>query len=248
MPNPLGVLQKAGQYPVLEPYDLRGVGGLWYRYLDPNRQDDTWIYLPSLRRVRRLSSSQRSDALFGQDVDVDSYGGYTGQIPWFEWKLLGQKPMLGSLHGEDFPPKPCKGDGGATFCERWEMRPRVYVIEGKPRLDSYAYSKRLIFVDAENFFILYTDLYDKAGELWKVAVNYVRHDTKPNPNAAVEYPFARDFLYGFVMVDTQLQHGTRAALPGLGFPKEAGWYVNYGDKMGVGEDWFTIGAMVAAGK
>ncbi len=38
-----------------------------YRYLDPDKQDDSWLYLPSLRRVRRLSAAQRSDALFGQD-------------------------------------------------------------------------------------------------------------------------------------------------------------------------------------
>ena len=76
--------------------------------LDPLRQDDLWLYLPSLRRVRRLSSAQRSEALFGQDIDVDSYGGYAGQIPWFTWKFVGEKPMLASLHGENLPPVPCK--------------------------------------------------------------------------------------------------------------------------------------------
>ena len=65
-------------------------------HTDSAKQDDSWLYLPSLRRVRRLSTAQRSDALFGQDIDVDSYGGYAGQIPWFEWKFLGSKPMLAS--------------------------------------------------------------------------------------------------------------------------------------------------------
>ena len=81
-----------------------------------------------------------------------------------------------------------------------------------------------------------------------MAINHGRHSKKPNPHAALEYPFSRDFLYGFVMVDTQLEHGTRAALPGMGFPNEPGWYINQGDKMGVGEDWFTIAALIAAGK
>jgi hypothetical protein len=248
MPNPQGVLAKAGQYPVIEPFDLKGVGGLGYRYLDANKQDDTWIYLPSLRRVRRLSSAQRSDALFGQDVDVDSYGGYAGQIPWFSWKLLGSKAMLGSGHGEHLPPQPCKGDGGVTFCENWEQVPKMWIIEGTPKFAGYAYLKRLIFVDAESNFIAYSDMYDHGGQLWKVAINHGRHSTKPNPNAALEYPFKRDFLYGFVMVDMQLEHGTRAALPGMGFPNEPGWYINQGEKMGVGEDWFTLAALIAAGK
>ena len=119
VPNKDSAFRKAGLYPVLEPFDLKGIGGINYRYLDPLRQDDLWLYLPSLRRVRRLSSAQRSEALFGQDIDVDSYGGYAGQIPWFDWKFLGKKPMLASLHGENMPPVPCKGDGGMTFCEAW---------------------------------------------------------------------------------------------------------------------------------
>lgn len=248
MANPQQVFAKAGQYPVIEPFDLKGVGGLGYRYLDASKQDDTWIYLPSLRRVRRLSSAQRSDALFGQDVDVDSYGGYAGQIPWFNWKLLGVRTMLASGHGEHLPPVPCTGDGGVTFCENWEALPKVFVIEGTPKFAGYAYSKRIIFVDAETFFITYTDMYDQAGQLWKVAINHGRYSKKPNPNAALEYPFPRDFLYGFVMVDIQLEHGTRAALPGMGFPNEPGWYINQGEKMGVGEDWFTIAALIAAGR
>ena len=128
--------------------------------LDPLRQDDLWLYLPSLRRVRRPSSAQRSEALFGQDIDVDSYGGYAGQIPWFEWKFLGKKPMLASLHGENMPPVPCKGDGGMTFCEAWEKRPEVLIVEGVPKAEAYAFSKRVIYIDHESFFIVYTDLYE----------------------------------------------------------------------------------------
>ncbi len=248
LPNPGGVFAKAGQYPVIEPFDLKGVGGVGYRYLDATKQDDTWIYLPSLRRVRRLSSAQRSDALFGQDVDVDSYGGYAGQIPWFNWKVLGAKPMLASGHADHLPPEPCKGDGGVTFCENWEELPKVWIVEGIPKFAGYAYSKRVIFVDNETFFITYTDVYDQGGQLWKVAINHGRHATKPNPRAGLTYPFPRDFLMGFVMVDTQLEHGTRAALPGMGFRDEPGWYINQGDKMGVGEDWFTIASLIAAGK
>jgi hypothetical protein len=246
LPNPDRVLAKGGTYPIIEPFDLKGVGGLSYRFLDPKKYDDTWIYLPSLRRVRRLSTAQRSDALFGQDVDLDSSGGYAGQIPWFDWKLLAVRKGLAVGHGQHLPPKPCEDDGGVTFCDDWELG-RGYVVEGTPKLAAYAYSKRIIFVDAESFYITYADMYDHAGELWKTAVNFGRYDKKPNPNAGLEYPFPRTFLYGFVMVDIHLDHATRAALPGMGFPKEAGWFINQGESMGVGEDWFTISALVRDG-
>lgn len=246
-PNKDSTFRKAGLYPVIEPFDLKGIGGLNYRYMDPLRQDDLWLYLPSLRRVRRLSSAQRSEALFGQDIDVDSYGGYAGQIPWFNWKFLGSKPMLASLHGEHLPPEPCKDDGGMTFCENWEMRPEMLIIEGTPKAEAYAYSKRLIYMDHETFFIAYTDLYDRAGELWKTVMQSLRVSTKPNPRAAYTYPIDRMFIYAFTTVDMQLEHGTRVAIPGMGFPNEAGWYVDVGDKYGGEESWFTIAALISSG-
>ncbi len=246
--NPDGTFRKSGQYPLLDPFDLKGVGMLSYRYLNPDRQDDTWLYMPQVRRVRRLSSAQRSDALFGQDIDVDSYGGYAGQIPWFDWKLIGTEPMLGSLHGENLPPKPCTDDGGVTFCENWEMRPEVYILEGTPRLAAYAYSKRVIYVDKETYFILYSDVYDRGGELWKVIINNIRTSKQPNPKVSFSYPIERMFVYGFSAIDIQLLHATRAAIPGMAFPDEPGWLVNQGAKTGVGERWFTVAALIAAGR
>src|SRR5574337_758165 len=52
-PNPDGVRAKSSLHPILEPFDLKGVGETGIRYVSPDRQDDTWLYLPSLRRVRR---------------------------------------------------------------------------------------------------------------------------------------------------------------------------------------------------
>jgi len=246
--NPDGVFRKTGQYSILEPFDLKGVGLLSYRYLDPAKQDDTWLYLPSLRRVRRLSSAERSDALFGQDTDLDSYGVYSGQTAWFDWKLLGTRPMLASLHGENVPPKVCPGDGGATFCENWELRPAMYVVEGTPKVKNYAYSKRVIYIDKESFLPMYSDLYDPHGELWKTVIQNIRTSTKPNPNVSFEYKYPRSFIYGFMVVDMQLNHATRAAIPGMKFPNEPGWYVNQGDKYGTNEAFFTLSAMVEAGR
>ncbi len=248
--NPDETFRKSGLYPLIEPFDLKGVGGISYRYQDPVRQDDTWLYLPFVRRVRRMSSAQRSDALFGQDIDVDSYGGYAGQIPWFDWKLLGEKPMLASLHGTRLPPQPCVKDGGLTFCEDWERRPSVYVIEGRPKVGNYAYSKRLIFVDKETYFVIYSDLYDTAGQLWKVVMQSIRTSTRPNPNVDFEYPEPRMFIYAFSVIDMQLMHGTRAAIPGMGFPDEPGWYIDWGFEKpeSAHEDWFTIVGLIQGGR
>ena len=59
IPNKEGYHFKETLHSLIEPFDLKGVGFTYYRYLDPAKQDDSWLYLPSLRRVRRLSTAQR---------------------------------------------------------------------------------------------------------------------------------------------------------------------------------------------
>jgi hypothetical protein len=244
------IFGKQGFYPLIEPFDLKGVGSISFRYKDPTRQDDTWLYVPTIRRVRRMSSAQRSDALFGQDIDMDSFGGYAGQIPWFDWKLIGEKPMFGSLHGKNLPPKVCERDGGMTYCEDWELRPEVYVIEGKPKMPNYAYSKRVIFLDKETFLILYSDLYDQNAELWKTVIQNIRTSKRPNPNIDFEYDEERMFVYAFTVIDMQLMHGTRAAIPGMQFPDEPGWFIDIGfdSEQSVDESWFRIAGLIAGGR
>lgn len=248
--NPHDVFEKQGFFPLIEPFDLKGVGIVTYRYMDADRHDDTWLYTPVIRRVRRLSSSQRSDALFGQDIDLDSFGGYAGQVQWFDWKMMGVKPMLVSFHGENLPPKVCEGDGGVTYCENWEVRPEVYVIEGEAKLPGYAYSKRVIYVDAETFIISYSDLYDNNNELWKTVIQNIRTSKQPNPKVDFTYPEERMFVYAFTVLDMQLRHGTRAAIPGMQFPEEPGWYIDVGfdNENSVSEDWYQVSSLIASGR
>src|SRR5215831_10233482 len=246
-PNPNGYRVQQGLYPILEPFDLKGVGALGSRYIDPGKPDDSWLYLPSLRRVRRLSAAQRSDALFGQDTDVDSYGGYAGQVAWMDWKFLGERDLIGVMHGTHYPVKwDDKVDW--AFDEGWEKR-HVYVVEGVSKLPQYAYGKRVLFIDKESWTIPYSDIYDRAGELWKIWINDFSFRRKAFEGPSViEYPDEMGFVPAIVMVDMQLEHATKAALPSARFPGEQGWYFNQGEKSGTVPEWFTVAAMVAAGR
>jgi hypothetical protein len=244
-PNPNGYRGQQGLYPILEPFDLKGVGALGNRYIDPSKQDDSWLYLPSLRRVRRLSTAQRSDALFGQDTDVDSYYGYAGHIAWMEWKFLGEKEMLSALHAQHYPAKwNAKVDW--AFDEGWEKR-KHYVIEGVSKLPQYAYSKRVIFIDKETWTVPYSDIYDRSGELWKIWINDFSFRKQVEGAGAIQYADEMGFLPAIVMVDIQLEHATKASLPSQRFPGEQGWYFNQGERAGIADDWFTVAALVNAG-
>jgi len=234
--------------PLVEPFDLKGVGLTYNRYLDPSRQDDSWLYYPLLKRARRLSTAQRSEALFGQDTDLDSYGGYAGNVAWMDWRLLGTKKLLGSLHSDNFPGVWDQGTADFMFHDNWEVRD-VYVLEGRSRLPGYAYSRRVIYLDRQSFVILYTELYDQAGELWKAWVNQFKIGRRPFPAATRSvYDYEQQFLPALVMFDMQLDHATRCKLPSPAFPGEEGWYFNFGDGEGTTEQKFNLSGIIAQGR
>ena len=51
----------------LEPADVTNTGFLTYDYDDSERDDDQWLYLPALRKSKRISSSDKSGSFMGSD-------------------------------------------------------------------------------------------------------------------------------------------------------------------------------------
>lgn len=54
-----------------EPTRIRGTGFLTFDYADPAVDDDQWLYLPALRKVRRISASDRGDYFLGTDFTYE---------------------------------------------------------------------------------------------------------------------------------------------------------------------------------
>ncbi|HUI26199.1 MAG TPA: DUF1329 domain-containing protein [Candidatus Kryptonia bacterium] len=246
MPNPDGVRYKESLHPLSEPFDLKGVGSTYYRYIDPDRQDDSWLYLPQLRRVRRLSTAQRSDALFGQDTDLDSYYGYSGNIAWMDWKFLGERTVMGVMHAENAPAKWQQPEDW-LIDEVWEPR-AVYVLEGTSKLAQYAYGKRVLYLDKESIGVVTSDIYDKAGQLWKVWINSFAYKKEAIPGAKISrYPEDMVFTTAIMMLDTQLVHATKASLPSTQSQGQECIFLNMGEKSGTKEDFFTVANLIEMG-
>jgi len=253
LPNPEGIRFKEVIGPLVAPTDLKGIGALEYRYVDPAKQDDTWLYVPTLRRVRRLSTAQRSDSLFGQDTDPDSYWGYNGHIAWSEWKFLGEKEMLGLMHGEHYPQKRCPGEADFMFCDAWEKR-QFYVVEAVSKLPQYAYGKRVIFIDKDALVVSYSDIHDRNGEIWKVWIDNHQFRTQAFPGAT-KYDEEQDFYAGLTMVDLQLMHATYVAHPGDEPKNHEGWFFNKGPESrtkykpeGAVPESFTVAKLIEQGQ
>jgi hypothetical protein len=53
------------------PQNVKGTGFLTFDYLDEGRDDNQWLYLPALRKVRRISSSDRGGYFLGTDFSYE---------------------------------------------------------------------------------------------------------------------------------------------------------------------------------
>jgi hypothetical protein len=244
LPNPEGVRFKESIHPILEPYDMKGMGATFYRYLDPAKQDDSWLYLPQLRKVKRLSTAQRSDALFGQDTDVDSYAGYNGHIAWMDYAFMGERTVVGCMHAKNIPARWQQPENW-LFQDAWEPR-RVWVIEATTKLKQYAYGKRVLYIDKEAYLIPHSDIYDKNGELWKVWFNMF---AIPDQGVALDedrFPVGAAAM----MYDVQLSHVTKTSIPSenTAARNQESIFINKGEKSGTNEQFFSIADLIASGK
>ena len=55
----------------LEPSNIRDTAFLTWDYPDAARDDDQWLYLPAMRKVRRISASDRGDYFLGTDLTYE---------------------------------------------------------------------------------------------------------------------------------------------------------------------------------
>jgi len=76
------------------PYDVVGVSTLEWFHTDPTTWQSVWAFVPTIRRVRRLTASNTSEGLFGAIIARDDPYGWAGKIQYMNWKLIGVKDML----------------------------------------------------------------------------------------------------------------------------------------------------------
>jgi hypothetical protein len=266
-----GVRYRFAFYPYLEPEGLRGYGMIRYRHMDPKIDDDSWVYNPTNRRLRRQSPEMLADAIGGMPgfsggggggygggagvagassnvttLDPDSYFGFAAKIENFTYKYLGEKDMLACVHAKNSPEQPCPTDAGHTICpEDWEMR-HLYIIEATAK-PGYTFSipKRIFYIDSEGWMITASDQYGKDGKMWKTLVLYNTYRDRPVPDAKVAiYPFERIFQLGLVDANIDSHATTVVFMPGRHSPERECWYIDMG---AVDPGFFSPNALQGAG-
>lgn len=75
------------------PADIRGTGYLNYDWEDPDADDDSWLYLPSLQRVKRIATSDTSDSFLGSDFTYADINGL--EIDWYDYSFANESEVVG---------------------------------------------------------------------------------------------------------------------------------------------------------
>ena len=147
------------------PRDTSGITTLEIRYADPKVEDDLYVYIPSLRRVRRAPPFQRCATLAPTEFNVDDINSFNGKVTDFNYKFLGEKKMLGNFSQEHLPFRRKKGDY-LPLDEKWQVID-TYVLEITPKNSSYCYPKKFVYIDKLNWESVMVMIWDKKGNYWK---------------------------------------------------------------------------------
>ncbi|MBI5605806.1 MAG: DUF1329 domain-containing protein [Deltaproteobacteria bacterium] len=169
MPNPNGLF-RAQLLHFKKPDSIKNTMNLSYRHADPKKPDETYIYLPSMRRVLRAEAGQRSTPLLGSTQALDDFNGFDGNTNEFTYTIVKEQKVLAIMRGVKLTMNEAMGWNKKDVpfpYDGYEIRD-AYVIDIKPKDPRYPQSKKRIWIDKEARNALYTIAWDRAGKVWKL--------------------------------------------------------------------------------
>lgn len=188
-----GSVYKKQIFMLTMPYDVRGVGGYTIRYMD-GRADDSYVYVKSVRRLRRVSGNTWMDPLgAGAFFNEDNFLMDIHPVWYPKYNLLGEETILAVVHGPDTSPKDINQKFDFKEAPYWnpiglEWEPReVYVIDGTPP-SFHLYGRKILYMEKSAPFFHMTDIFDRQGKRWRVNIMYshvVTPAESPNPGMAI---------------------------------------------------------------
>jgi len=131
------------------PADIRGTAYLNMDWDDSERDDDSWLYLPSLQRVKRLASSDTADSFLGSDFTYADINGF--ELAWYDYNFVNTSEII---------------DGHDTWVIEALPKP-----EFKERAEeATGYSKLQSWIRKDNFVQL-------RAQMWELRGNRVKYFT-----------------------------------------------------------------------
>ncbi len=123
-----------------EPADVKGTTSLTWSHSE--KPDEQWLYLPALKRVKRISSKNKSGPFMGSEFAFEDIG--SQEVDKYTYKYL---------RDEDF-------ESAKTF-----------VMERYPTDKNSGYTKQVVWIEQDRYIALKLEFYDRKGSLLKTLVS-----------------------------------------------------------------------------
>jgi hypothetical protein len=147
---------------------MRGMVTLTYEYDDPYKMDPTMIYIPSMRRIRKMSSTDTQDPRGDMTYDDANFLSQKISPERFPYKfeIIEEREYLlpfsyGSANAWVDP------NNGYAFRNVPFMRRPAYVLQMTALDPNYCYSKRIYYLDKETSQPSWAEFYDQKGRLYR---------------------------------------------------------------------------------
>ncbi len=128
----------------VHPAEVKNTGFLNYDYDDPDKDDDQWLYLPALKKTKRIAVNDKSGSFMGSDLN---YSDMTSR----------------DLGDYDFSfYKTRETEVGGHKCWLIMATPR-----SKKVIDETGYRKSLLFVRQDNYFVIRSVSWEERGDYIK---------------------------------------------------------------------------------
>ena len=76
----------------LSPSDVKNTSYLSYNWDDPSKDNDSWLYLPSLQKTNRISGGDRSNSFMGSDFTYADLDGV--EIEDYTYKIVKDSDVV----------------------------------------------------------------------------------------------------------------------------------------------------------
>lgn len=136
---------------VTYPEYTKGLAILTWAYLDVNKQNDIWLWLPAWKKIRKVSQAEEDDSFMGSEFTVEEIS--TRRFGYETYKLIGEDVFPGYKSERD----------GKTYCKGVPC----YKVEGYSKMKRWYYNKRVIWLDKKTGASIYEEYYDKKGSKYK---------------------------------------------------------------------------------
>jgi predicted RND superfamily exporter protein len=164
------------------PSDIKGTALLSHaNILDP---DDQWLFLPALKRVKRISSANKSGPFVGSEFAFEDFTAL--ELNKYDYTYLREEQI----------------DGLPTD-----------VVERTPRYENSGYTRQISWVDQDVYQVRKVEFYDRRGDLLKTLTlnDYQNYDGvwRSQRMEMVNHQTGKstDFIYGDYKFDIGVEDG-----------------------------------------